>query len=280
MNLYLLFQTLNLRGCRIKALEKRMFTRLPKLTKLDLSENYMVTMSLDVLNPIRKLEIIKLKNEYWRCTDEFRAVENWIVDKGITYSKQCKPIMPKMSEKIIMSDNESNTQVTVDTKDVWNIPKPNDNNISLQNKSTNLSGFERFNKEFPALQAFILGLEIGLGLGIVIAYIWLQNVWKCGKLNCRMRLPETRRQRLRRQRIAENDLNANLLWGNTVNPDLQTPPTIRRRSSLPDIVGASRMSSNFGLTGMREASAIFDVIRPGRPETPPPPYNECRIQFT
>lgn len=262
-------KVLNLRNSRIKALPDRMFTRLPNLRKLDLSENYAMTMDINLLKPIKKLERMELENEYWKCTKDFMAVESWIVNKGVIYKKQCKKLTSKMFEKMISMDvNETE----VDTNDVWNITNVKYN--ITRPKMKELTPLQKFDKEFPSIQAFILGLEIGLAIGILGAYIWLRNICKCRGF--KWTRPETRRQRLRRERVAENDMNANLLWANANNPNLETPPPFRRQFSLPIV---SELPT-YGLHSIREASELFDVVRPGRVETPPPPYNECRVQLS
>lgn len=265
------FQTLNLRNCRMKSLPDRMFVRLPNLRKLDLRDNYMITLNKEVLLPLKKLERLELKSSYWKCNKEFIALEEWILSQEVVYEKHCRA-MPKMFERMIsVVSNETSEEVNV--TDVWVIPKTVDTNsttITNNNNTKKLTPFETFEREFSSLQAFILGAEIGLGIGIVGTYLWLRRVCKCSAI--KFRRIETRRQRMRRIRM-ENDMTANLLYITTPNPNLETPPSMRRDLSLPDFASAV---PNYGLHSMREASALYDVIRPGTCETPPPPYNECR----
>ncbi|CAG9581625.1 unnamed protein product [Danaus chrysippus] len=251
-------QVLNLNSCRIKSLPERLFNRLPNLKKLDLSENYVVTLNLDVLRPLRKLERIELRNDYWQCNPDFIAVETWIVSHRIKYDKQCKKKLPKMSEKMIMTVNEV---LPVDINKVWNITKDQNNTLILSvlpNNTKTLTPFEKFDKEFSAFQALIIGFEIGLAVGIVATYIWLRISCGCPGFS--------RQSRRQRANLPDGDMRSSLLWNNVVNPDLETPPYFRRQL-------ADRNPSN--RTGVQA-----DAIRNGnRAETPPPPYNECRLNI-
>ncbi|KAI5644950.1 leucine rich repeat domain-containing protein [Phthorimaea operculella] len=261
-------QILNLNNCRIKSLPDRIFTRIPNLKKLDLSDNYMVTISTEVLRPLRKLERLELRNEFWRCNPEFIAFETWIVSRSITYEKQCRKKMPKMSERMISAVVTERHEI--DVNDVWNITSKTTTTEAPKKK---LTPFQKFDKEFSSSQAFILGLEIGLGIGIVGTYIWLRKFCKCGQLSCAR--PQTRRERRRIQR-ADADMRANLLWSTVINPDLETPPLYRRQVSLPD---RPPPFPTYGLPGIVEAGLQVDAIRAPRAETPPPPYNDCRINI-
>lgn len=248
-----------------------MFTRLPNLRKLDLSENYMVAMDVEVLKPLTKLERIELESDYWRCTSEFMSVETWILSRKIVYRKQCKKMTSKMMDKMISAiPNDKEVDVT----SIWNITNVNKNLTKSQEKKKTLTPFQKFDRDFPATQSFILGLEVGLAIGILGTYIWLRSLCKCGKLSCAR--PVTRRQAQRRQRMAESDMNTNLLWANITNPNLETPPPLRRQSSLPEVFYPL---PNCGLQSITEVSELYDVIMPRRAETPPPPYDECRRQF-
>ncbi|XP_026738692.1 leucine-rich repeat transmembrane neuronal protein 4 [Trichoplusia ni] len=264
---------LNLNNCRIKALPNRLFNRLPNLRKLDLSENYVVTLNTEVLLPLRKLERIELRNDYWQCNTAFTALEDWITSRGITYQKQCTKRGPNMSEKMIAVAPPIE-KVQVDLNEVWNITTEK-NETATEMPPRPLTPFEKFDKEFSSLQAFIIGMEIGLAFGIVGTYIWLNKFCTCGALRCDR--PQNRRQRRRRMQRLEGDMRTNLLWSTIVNPDLETPPLYRRELSLPD---RSPPFPTYGLPIVTEAPLQVDAIRlPDRSETPPPPYNDCRINI-
>ncbi|KAM3967833.1 uncharacterized protein ACR2FA_011371 [Aphomia sociella] len=254
-------QVLNLQSCRIKSFPSRIFTRLPNLKKLDLSENYVITFSTEVLKPLHKLTKLELRNDYLKCSPEFNDVETWILSHDISYTKHCRKL-PKMSEKIISAVVESEP---VDVNDVWNVTetvKENSTVPVVTNRT--LTPFEKFDKDFSAIQALIMGLEIGLGVGIVGTYIWLR---KCCTVRVPCTRPQTGRQRRRAQRVAEADMRASLLWTSITNPDLETPPQLRRELSLPD-----------GPVSFRAYRVAVDTVRlPDRSETPPPPYHECRF---
>lgn len=266
-------KVLNLNNCRMKNLPIRLFSRLPNLRKLDLSENYMVTINTDVLLPLRKLERIEIRNDYWQCNENFIAAETWITSRGITYETQCKTRGPKKSERMIslISNVEAKS---VEISEVWNITT--DKNETVVEKPLRpLTPLEKFDKNFSALQAFIIGVEIGLAIGIIGTYIWLNKFCKCGALSCSR--PQSRRQRRRRVHRVDGDMRTNLLWSNIVNPDLETPPLYRRQLSLPD---RSPPFPTYGLPGVASAPLQIDAIRlPDRSETPPPPYNDCRINI-
>ncbi|KAJ8736178.1 hypothetical protein PYW08_006834 [Mythimna loreyi] len=268
-------KVLNLNNCRIKALPTRLFNRLPNLRKLDLSENYVVTLKTELLLPLRKLERIELRNDYWQCNTEFITVENWITSQGITYERQCKKRQPQMSEKIISIVPAVEEKSEVDVSDIWNMTTHNNVSVQTDQPSTPLTPYEKFDKEFSSVKAFVIGVEIGLAIGIVGTYIWLSKFCKCGALHCG-RQP-TRRQRRRRMQRLDGDMRTNLLWSTIVNPDLETPPSFRRQLSLPE---RRAPFPTYGLPGFTEAPLHIDAIRlPDRAETPPPPYNDCRINI-
>lgn len=231
----------------------------------------MVSLNTEVLRPLRRLQRLELRNEYWQCNPDFIALETWIVSHGITYDKQCKRKMPKMSEKMVSLVTPE--KKIVDVQEVWNMTVKK--NVTFPPHPTiPLTPFQKFDTEFSSVQAFIIGLEVGLAIGIVGTYIWLRSLCKCAKLNCTR--PETRRQRRRAQRV-DGDMRTNLLWSNVINPDMETPPLFRRQLILPD---RSPPISTYGLPGVVEARLQVDAIRlPDRSETPPPPYNECRINI-
>ncbi|XP_026319409.1 leucine-rich repeat-containing protein 24 [Hyposmocoma kahamanoa] len=264
-------EVLNLQNCRIKALPERMFNRLPNLKKLDLSHNYMVTLNTEVLQPLPKLERVELKNEYWKCDPPFIAAESWIVSHGIMYEKICKNRTPKMFEKIISAVTPEKEEI--DVNNVWNITKDkNDSVVPISKPTTPLTPFQKFDKEFSSFKALILGMEIGLGLGIVGTYIWLRSLCKCG--HCTR--PKSRRER-RRERRADAEVRNSLLWTTVIHPDLETPPVFRRQPSLPD---ENPPYPTYGLPSVVEAGLQIDAIcLPDRAETPPPAYSECRMLY-
>lgn len=268
-------QVLNLQNCRIKALPERLFNRLPNLKKLDLSENYMVTLNIEVLQPLHKLERLELRNDYWQCDPLFITSESWILSHGITYEEICKKKRPKMFDKIISAVTTERQEV--DVNDVWNITTTkNDSVVPTLKPSTPLTPFQKFDKEFSSFQALILGMEIGLGLGIVGTYIWLRSFCKCGQLSCAR--PKTRRERRREQR-ANAEITRSLLWSTVIHPDLETPPVFRRQLSLPD-GNPPEPYPTYGLPGVVEAGLQIDAVRlPDRAETPPPAYSECRMLY-
>lgn len=254
----------------MKNLPDRMFTRLPNLRKLDLSENYFLSITMEVLQPLRRLQRLELRNEYWQCNRDSMAVESWILSKNIEYEKQCKRKLPKMSEKMISDVPVVGKEV--DLNKVWNITVEK-NKTYVEEPKKPLTPLEKFDQEFSALQAFAIGLEIGLGVGVVGTYIWLRRFCYCGRLNCTR--PETRRQRRRRR--LEGDMRTNLLWSTVINPDTETPPLFRRQMSLPE---RHAPVLTYGLPIAETAPLQVDAVRlPDRSETPPPPYNECRINI-
>ncbi|XP_063616465.1 leucine-rich repeat-containing protein 26 [Cydia splendana] len=261
-------KVLNLNNCRIKSLPDRIFSRLPNLRKLDLSENYLISLNTEVLKPLRKLERLELQNDYWNCDSNFMAVEAWITSHRISYTKKCVRRSPKMFEKIISAAPVERTDV--DVKDVWNITSKKNETLPILKPTKQLTWYEKIDREFSSSQAFIIGLELGLAIGIVVTYIWLRSLCGCRRVNCTR--PQTRRQRRRAQRV-DSDMRTNLLWSSGINPDLETPPSYRRQLSLPD------RSVPYGVPGHREPVIHADAIRVPRGETPPPPYHECRINI-
>lgn len=233
----------------------------------------MVSLNVETLRPMRKLARLEIRNDYLQCNTDFIAMEAWLVSQGITYRKQCQKKLPNMSEKMIAI--ESPPKEDVDISDIWNITSI-ENITSLEEPTKPLSPFSKFDEDFSAIQAFVIGLEVGLALGIVATYLWLRKFCQCGQLSCTR--PQTRRQRRRARRIIDGDMRTNLLWSTVVNPDLATPPVFRRQLSLPD---RSPPFPIYGLPGISEASVQADAIRfEDRAETPPPPYNECRINVS
>ncbi|CAH2237826.1 jg4414 [Pararge aegeria aegeria] len=230
-----------------------------------MSENYFVTITIDVLQPIQKLQRLELRNEYWQCNPYFIAVETWIHSRNIKYEKQCKKKPQQKSEKIISMVVE---RESVDIDKVWNITVDNNNTVTVEPKATKpLTPYQKFDRDFSAVQAFVIGVEIGLAVGIVGTYLWLNSVCSCNLLCSR-----PQRERRRRNRRTEGDIRANLLWNNVISPDLETPPLYRRQPSLPD---RSPPFPIFGIAGLQ-----VDAIREdSRAETPPPPYNECRLNI-
>lgn len=219
-----------------------------------------MTISLDVLRPLRKLNRLELRNDYWQCNANFIAVETWIVSRGITYEKFCKKILPKMSEKITsMVEIE---RKPLDINRIWNITNNNTTLFtSVRNDTEQLTPFQKFDRNFSALQAFVIGLEIGLAIGIVATYAWLRRVCAL-PFGCRR--PENRRERRRFRR--EGDMRNHLLWNAVVHTNMETPP-IYRRQVLP--VASAPFNT--------QPSSTRDGSTEDRSETPPPPYHECRL---
>lgn len=177
-----------------------------------------------------------------------------------------------MSEKMISVVVEEKKEV--DVNEIWNITTvKNDTAVEETNKP--VTPFQKFDQDFSAVKAFILGIEIGLAIGIVGTYVWLNRFCTCRGLRCTR--PQTRRQRRRRMQRFDGDMRTNLLWTSVVNPDLETPLSFRRQLSLPD---RSAPFPTYGLPGVTEAPLQIDAIRiPDRSETPPPPYHDCRINI-
>lgn len=170
-----------------------------------------------------------------------------------------------MSEKMISQVPIEREEILLDK--IWNITVPkNDTNVLTDDANKPLTPFEKFDKEFSALQAFVIGLEIGLALGIVSTYVWLRRFcivpFRCWR---------TPTRRARRRARMESDMRTSLLWSTLINPDMETPPPFRRQLSLPD------RNPPYGIPGVTEARLQVDAIRvPDRAETPPPPYHDFR----
>ncbi|VVC93324.1 unnamed protein product [Leptidea sinapis] len=258
-------QVLNLNNCRIKSLPDRVFSRLPNLKKLDLSENYLVTINLDVLRPMRKLNRLELRNDYWQCNPDFIATETWITSHDIAYQKICAKRSPKMFEKMISVVEVEKDPVEIEN--VWNITSDSNTTDVVPTPKTPLTPFQKFDRNFSALQAFVIGVEVGLAIGIVATYVWLRSVRSCTRLmNRRRSLRERRRMRRR-----EGDMRNLLLWNPGIPRNLETPPIYRRQGLITD----SDTVNTQGLPS-REINMYADD---GRSETPPPPYHECRLNL-
>lgn len=234
----------------------------------------MITFNTELLRPLRKLEKLELANEYWTCSPEFIAVESWIISRGITYELLCQNKGPKMFEKIVSAVTPEEEEVDDDYVFPYLTPK-NDPVETVTTPKTPLTPFQKFDREFSSFQAFILGMEIGLGVGIVATYICLRVVCKCGTWNWTR--PKTRRERRRQQRIADTDATSSLLWTTIINPDLETPPIYRRQLLAEE----NSPYPTYGLPSLVEAGLQIDAIRlpDNRAETPPPAYNDCHVVY-
>ncbi|XP_004930073.1 leucine-rich repeat-containing protein 70 isoform X1 [Bombyx mori] len=254
-------QILNLNNCRIRSLPDRLFTRLPNLKKLDISENYVVILSENVLKPLNKLERLEMWSGYWQCSPDFIAIETWIKSKGINYQNQCTK-GPKRSEKIIST--VSLEKAPVDLSTVWNTTVNKNETTKVTESKRPLTPLEKFDREFSAIQALVMGLEMGLAIGIVGTYVWLRRFFSCARFSCRANV----RRRTRRLQRSDAEMRANLLWSTIINPDVETPPTAPNRRPPG------------GVSNTTDGARHADAIRvPNRSETPPPPYNECCINI-
>ncbi|XP_041975475.1 leucine-rich repeat-containing G-protein coupled receptor 6 [Aricia agestis] len=262
-------QVLNLNSCRIKFLPPRLFNRLPNLKKLDLSENYFVTFNIDIIRPLMKLERIELRNDYLHCSPDIIAAETYIASQRIAYNKLCTKKLPKISEKMISMVTE---REPVNIDGIWNETSEKNRTEPVLQQNKTLTPFEKFDKDFSAFQAFVIGLEVGLAVGVVGTYVWLRRFCSCGQLNCIA-------PRRRRPRNRNDEVRTNLLRNHFVNVDLETPPIFRRE--MPDRRApgppTAPVYETISPRPTRDPPSMADVIR--RPETPPPPYHECRLNI-
>ncbi|KAI8429220.1 hypothetical protein MSG28_007745 [Choristoneura fumiferana] len=144
-------------------------------------------------------------------------------------------------------------RVDVDVSDIWNITIIKNETVPVLKPSKELTWFQRSIKNFR-LARRLNCLHIRL----------LRALCGCRRVNCAR--PLTRRQQRRAQRMADSDMRTNLLWSSAVNPDLETPPSYRRRLSLPD---GSAPYPTYGIPGPRGTIIQADAIRL-RTEAKPP----------
>lgn len=84
-------ESLLLKDTKLSNMHQLLFSELPKLRYLDLSQNLLITVeSMSAFSKLKHLEEINLQDNNWKCDKNWKALTKWFRDKDILLKKnQC-----------------------------------------------------------------------------------------------------------------------------------------------------------------------------------------------
>nr|XP_033322063.1 leucine-rich repeat transmembrane protein FLRT1-like [Megalopta genalis]XP_033322064.1 leucine-rich repeat transmembrane protein FLRT1-like [Megalopta genalis] len=199
---------LNLDSCQISHLPSDTFSGLPRLQRLNLSNNLMIQLSRSVLQKLPHLKEISLEENPWSCNKDMHQLYRHLVHHGVKFLEFCGLKHPKKFEKMVVAPtkdltNYSRSAATNATTAGTVISK--DNLTSVSDNKTQLI-CEESKKQMllsNSLWLLVIGFILGTACGLIGSYIWLSGMCSC--------------VRSRRQGNTSSDV-----WGHTIllNPYL------------------------------------------------------------
>ncbi|KAL5021613.1 hypothetical protein ScPMuIL_000768 [Solemya velum] len=83
--------SLNLSTCRLQSLESDPFRSLPVLRELDISNNYLTSLTEHVVLIFSHLRLLRLHNNPWNCNCHIKPLKQWLDLPGAQNIIQCDP---------------------------------------------------------------------------------------------------------------------------------------------------------------------------------------------
>ncbi|PSN45881.1 hypothetical protein C0J52_11035 [Blattella germanica] len=183
-------QILDLSHCQLDHLGYESFTKLPALVRLDLTNNLLIKLNVEVLEPLTALRKLGLDRNHWSCDSEGYELEAWLNNLKIEHNATCKKAKQDKQdqfERMVLATNEpedtNNTDIISDEDliKIWYESEKNKKSTYIEqsnNKCTrNLTtidkignGFDIFNK-IPSFWSLMIGFEIGTVFGGLCVWI-------------------------------------------------------------------------------------------------------------
>lgn len=87
-------EILNLRGCQISHFYASTFEELTNIRTLDLSHNLLITLDLNNVRPLRRLDMLDLNNNQWICDNNLETVRKWLENHKVeVLLRECKYVV-------------------------------------------------------------------------------------------------------------------------------------------------------------------------------------------
>lgn len=213
---------LDLSESYITFLEGSIFN-LPQLNYLDLSGNKLISLSQEIVSPLKNLKILNMKNNILTCNKEMINLIKFLQLKKVRYDEDpCKQTETKF-EKIVMETSEApnienNFWIIEDnheTHNETNVKQIPCQTIQETSSMVNLS-------ELPYSLFIITVLVYGILIGLVCG---------CGIKSCKMRHKMRQykgKSTVRLKRIKHLDNETQQLTFNTSELGISTPILIRK----------------------------------------------------
>lgn len=94
-------------ACHIPHITPGAFSKLPKLQELDISENFLVELSLDVIKRVPKLKLLNLDSNPWECHGTLKKFTEYCVRNYIAFTDPCiskTKARPEMFQRMQVSE--------------------------------------------------------------------------------------------------------------------------------------------------------------------------------
>lgn len=118
--------SLSMVNCGIQNIPSTFFRELPELTELHLNKNRMEYLSMETFCNIKRLEILNLEQNNWKCNADLRPLITWYL---LTF-KDC-PLCPDCSEPCKLLWNKSLAYI-------FPTPKRENINLTAHNQTRNI----------------------------------------------------------------------------------------------------------------------------------------------
>ncbi|CAH1983617.1 unnamed protein product [Acanthoscelides obtectus] len=179
-----IFLILDLSKCAIESLHPDVLQYVPNVQVLDISENFLIHLTTDVIQPISHLNTLRTKRNPFRCKDlEFARLRNYTSKHQIAYDDPCRRIgrrreMERFQRMMALEPQVAEKNVWLYEEDDEPVERNNHTEvIILCNETRKLfegNFFEEFVIEVVTLSpllsllvVLIFGITLGIALGCI-----------------------------------------------------------------------------------------------------------------
>ena len=163
-------QVLDLSNCNIPNIHKNTFAHTINLRKVNLNDNYLVSIDTDAINYLKKLKEIHFESNGWKCDNMYKELSTYLIKNEIKFENHCKKINKPFNN---MFERMINLEDQTDEKNLW-IPEEDERKINYTYiNCTDSKPVQRDNLilqiiEISPILAIIIPFVVGIVFGLII----------------------------------------------------------------------------------------------------------------
>jgi hypothetical protein len=250
-------QILDISSCQVDHFYHDNLLKLPALLSLNISQNQLIKIDVEVLEPLVHLQRIDLKRNPWSCDGNDRELGAWLKKSHIQYDKVCKAESKDKDkfQKIVSAVDFKNETEVISDDDLlrlWSLKEGNKNlhieeghkSICVKRNNDILNGGNIFKifDSIPSFWALIMGIEIGIVIGGI-------GMWLLQRFNC-------------------------------INGKITNPVSVNRRRTFQSLHNRASLIFRPRIQSEDSTALWSEMDTINCPETPPPPYRYYSDRFT
>ncbi|XP_053988615.1 leucine-rich repeat transmembrane protein FLRT3-like [Hylaeus volcanicus] len=176
---------LSLDSCQISHLPMDTFNGLPRIQRLDLSNNLMIQMSSAIVQTLQRLKKLSLTGNPWSCNEIMHDLQIHLKHKEVKFDEVCfKKMYPKKFEKMILSPikkqaNDHSWSIIRNTTIEKTKPVTYNTSSSLNNKRLSTNKHIANQQIINVFLFLIIGFISGVACGMFISYFWFSGKYIC-----------------------------------------------------------------------------------------------------